>query len=75
MRIGSDRDEIRALRAVYVRDFEELERRHVRYVSANLANFSSDDLEGQRHWIQAVIYDQQKLLADCDKYLLLTKPQ
>ncbi|EFX67618.1 hypothetical protein DAPPUDRAFT_330884 [Daphnia pulex] len=75
VRIGSDRDEVRALRAVYVRDFEELERRHDRYVCASLANFSSNDLEGQRQWIQAVIYDQQKLLAACDKYLNLTKPQ
>ncbi|EFX73510.1 hypothetical protein DAPPUDRAFT_325221 [Daphnia pulex] len=75
VRIGSDRDEVRALRAVYVRDFEELERRHDRYVCASLATFSSNDLEGQRQWIQAVIYDQQKLLAACDKYLNLTKPQ
>jgi hypothetical protein len=75
VRIGADHDEIRALRAVSVRDFEDLERRHDRYVIANAVNFSSNDLDGQRQWKQAVIYNQQKVLADCDKFLLLMKPK
>jgi hypothetical protein len=54
VRIGADLDEIWALRAVYVRDFEDLEKRHYRYLSVNTVNFSSDDLDGQRQWIQAV---------------------
>ena len=58
VRIGDDRDEIRALRAVFVRDFDDLEKRHDRYVSVNTLNLTIDDLDGEKQWMQ--VYDHQK---------------
>ena len=73
IRVGDDRDTVRALRVNYVRDFDNLEQRHDRYVTCNTPNLSADDLDGEKQWIQAVIYDHQKVLADCDDYLAWTK--
>ncbi|EFX81257.1 hypothetical protein DAPPUDRAFT_102662 [Daphnia pulex] len=68
----ADRDTVRALRAVYVRDFDLLEKRHDRYVQCKAPNYSQDDLDGEKDWIQAVIYDHLAILAKCDDYLALT---
>jgi hypothetical protein len=51
VRIGDDRDEIRALRAVFVRDFDDLEKRYDRYVSVNTVNLTIDDSDGERQWM------------------------
>ncbi|EFX60784.1 hypothetical protein DAPPUDRAFT_275509, partial [Daphnia pulex] len=67
-----DRDTVRALRAVYVRDFDFLEKRHHRYVQCKAPNYSQDDLDGEKYWIQAVIYDHLAILAKCDDYLAQT---
>ncbi|EFX64396.1 hypothetical protein DAPPUDRAFT_334244 [Daphnia pulex] len=67
-----DRDTVRSLRAVYVRDFDLLEKRHDRYVQCKAPNYSQDDLDGEKDWIQAVIYDHLAILAKCDDYLALT---
>ncbi|EFX62575.1 hypothetical protein DAPPUDRAFT_120101 [Daphnia pulex] len=67
-----DRDTVRALRAVYVRDFDLLEKRHDRYVQCKASNYSQDDLDVEKDWIQAVIYDHLAILAKCDDYLALT---
>jgi hypothetical protein len=67
-----DRDTVRALRAVYVRDFDSLEKRHDRYVQCKAPNYSQDDLDGEKNWIQAVIYDHLAISAKCDDYLALT---
>ena len=75
VRIGEDRDTVRALRAIYVRDYDSLEKRHDRYVHYNTPNCSQDDLDGERDWIQAVIYDHQTILAECDDYLARTQPK
>ncbi|KAI9550975.1 hypothetical protein GHT06_005447 [Daphnia sinensis] len=75
IRIGDDRDTVKALRAIYVRDFDSLEKRHDRYVECNAPNYSPNDLEGEKPWIQAVIYEHQKVLSDCDDYLAQTKPK
>ena len=74
IRVGDDRDAIRALRVNYVREFDELEKRHDRYVHCNIPNLSTDDLDGEKQWIQAVIYDHQAVLAECDYYLSWTRP-
>ncbi|KZR99466.1 Uncharacterized protein APZ42_004649 [Daphnia magna] len=73
IRIGEDRDTVRALRANYVRDYDNLEKRHDRYVQCNTPNCTEDDLEGEKQWIQAVIYDHQSVLADCDDYMARSK--
>ncbi|EFX73475.1 hypothetical protein DAPPUDRAFT_253149 [Daphnia pulex] len=70
--VKEDRDTVRALRAVYVRDFDLLEMRHDRYVQCKAPNYSQDDLDGEKDWIQAVIYDHLAILAKCDDYLALT---
>ncbi|XP_057374666.1 uncharacterized protein LOC130695542 [Daphnia carinata] len=75
VRIGEDRDTVRALRANYVREFDSLETCHDRYVQCNAPNCSANDLEGEIQWIQAVIYDHQSTLADCDDYVAWTKPK
>ncbi|EFX63856.1 hypothetical protein DAPPUDRAFT_334900, partial [Daphnia pulex] len=67
-----DRDTVRALRAVYVRDFDILEKRHDRYVQCKAPNYSQDDLDGEKDWIQAVIYDHLAISAKCDDYLAQT---
>ncbi|EFX66659.1 hypothetical protein DAPPUDRAFT_262755 [Daphnia pulex] len=67
-----NRDTVRALRAIYVRDFDILEKRHDRHVQCNAPNYSPDDLDGEKQWIQDVIYDHQKVISDCDVYLALT---
>jgi hypothetical protein len=50
-----DRDTVRVLRAIYVRDFDILEKRHDRNVQCNFSNYPPDDLDGEKQWIQAVI--------------------
>ncbi|EFX65353.1 hypothetical protein DAPPUDRAFT_264814 [Daphnia pulex] len=47
-----DRDNVRALRAIYVRDFDILEKLHDRHVQCNAPNYSPDDLDGEKQWIQ-----------------------
>ncbi|EFX62865.1 hypothetical protein DAPPUDRAFT_269554 [Daphnia pulex] len=47
-----DRDTVRALRAVYVRDFDLLEKRHDRYVQCKASNYSQDDLEAKWNPLQ-----------------------
>ncbi|EFX64473.1 hypothetical protein DAPPUDRAFT_334155 [Daphnia pulex] len=75
VKVGEDRDTVRALRALYVRDFDSLEKHHDRYVQCNAPNCSQDDYDGERDWIQAVIYDHQEILAKCDDYLVQTNPK
>ena len=75
VRISDDRETVRANRIVYVREYDNLEQRHDRYVNQNMPNLSANDVEGERSWIQAVIYDHQKVLAVCDDYLEQTKPK
>ncbi|EFX67313.1 hypothetical protein DAPPUDRAFT_331195 [Daphnia pulex] len=75
VKVGEDRDTVRALRALYVRDFDSLEKHHDRYVQCNAPNCSQDDFDGERDWIQAVIYDHQAILAKCDDYLVQTNPK
>ncbi|EFX68133.1 hypothetical protein DAPPUDRAFT_114838 [Daphnia pulex] len=75
VKVGEDRDTVRALRALYVRDFDSLEKHHDRYVRCNAPNCSQDDFDGERDWIQAVIYDHQAILAKCDDYLVQTNPK
>ncbi|EFX61986.1 hypothetical protein DAPPUDRAFT_337686, partial [Daphnia pulex] len=41
----------------------------------NAPNCSQDDFDGERDWIQAVIYDHQAILAKCDDYLVQTNPK
>ena len=48
IRVGDDRDTVRALRVIYVRDFDSLEKRHDRYVQCNAPSYSQDDLDGER---------------------------
>ncbi|EFX75213.1 hypothetical protein DAPPUDRAFT_107986 [Daphnia pulex] len=67
-----DRDTVRALRAVYVRDFDILEKRHDHYVQCKAPNYSQDDLDGEKDWIQAVIHDHLAISAKCDDYLAQT---
>ena len=74
VRVGEDRDTVRAQRAVYVRDFDNLERRHDRYVSVKYGSVSNEETEGEKQWIQAVIYEHQGTLSICDTYLSQTKP-
>ncbi|EFX75652.1 hypothetical protein DAPPUDRAFT_250108 [Daphnia pulex] len=66
------RDTVRALRAIYVRDFDILEKRHDRHVQCNAPNYSPDDPDGEKQWIQDVIYDHQKAISYCDVYLSQT---
>ena len=73
IRVGDDRDTVRALRVNYVSRFDNLEIRHDRYVNSIAANAAPDDLDGEAQWLQAVIYDHQKILAECDAYLDRTK--
>ncbi|EFX66052.1 hypothetical protein DAPPUDRAFT_332587 [Daphnia pulex] len=73
--VGEDRDTVRALRAIYVREFDSLEKHHDRYVQCNAPNCSQDDFDGEKDWIQAVIYDHQAILAKCDDYLAQTYPK
>ncbi|EFX75875.1 hypothetical protein DAPPUDRAFT_322944 [Daphnia pulex] len=75
VKVGEDRDTVRALRAIYVRDFDSLEKHHDRYVQCNAPNCSQDDFDGERDWIQAYIYDHQAILAKCDDYLAQTNPK
>ncbi len=67
-----DRDTVRALRAIYVRDFDILEKRHDRHVQCNAPNYSPDDLDDEKQCIQDVIYDHQKVISDCGVYLAQT---
>ena len=73
IRVGDDRDSVRASRVNYVSRFDNLEIRHDRYVNSIAANAAPDDLDGEAQWLQAVIYDHQKILAECDAYLDRTK--
>jgi|LakMenEpi03Aug12_release.lakeMendotaPanAssembly.Ray.scaffolds.fasta_scaffold615270_2 hypothetical protein len=73
--VGEDRDTVRAQRAVYVRDFDNLERRHDRYVSVKYGSSSNEETEGEKQWIKAVIYENQGTLSMCDTYLAQTKPE
>ncbi|EFX66786.1 hypothetical protein DAPPUDRAFT_115990 [Daphnia pulex] len=75
IKVGEDRDTVRAFRAIYVRDFDSLEKHHDRYVQCNAPNCSQDDFDGERDWIEAVIYDHQAILAKCDDYLAQTNPK
>jgi hypothetical protein len=75
VRVGEDRDTVRAYRVVYVGQFDSLEQHHDRYVRCNAPNCSLDDLAGERDWIQAVIFDHQAGLAVCDNYLDQTNPK
>ncbi len=70
--VGEDRDSIQALCAIFVREFDSLEKHHDRYVQCNAPNCSQDDFDGEKDWIQAVIYDHQAILAKCDDYLAQT---
>jgi hypothetical protein len=74
VRVGEDRDTVRAQRAVYVRDFDNLERRHDRYVSVKYGSSSNEETEGEKQWIQVVIYEHQGTLSMCDTYLSQMKP-
>ncbi|EFX61576.1 hypothetical protein DAPPUDRAFT_272715 [Daphnia pulex] len=67
-----DRDTVRALRAVYVRDFDILEKRHDRYVQCKAPNYSQDDLDGEKDWLQAVICDHLAISAKCGKVVKAT---
>ena len=73
IRVGDDRDTVRALRVNYVSRFDNLEIRHDRYVNSIAANAAQDDLDGEAQWLQAVIYDHQRILAGCDAYLDRTR--
>ncbi|KAI9549417.1 hypothetical protein GHT06_004464 [Daphnia sinensis] len=69
VRAGDDRDTVRALRATYVRDYDDLERRHDRFLQFSSANLSPEAITGEQNWLQAVIYEHQALLHHCEDYL------
>ena len=70
IRVGDDRDTVRVN---YVIHFDNLEIRHDWYVYSIASNAAPDDLAGETQRFQAVIYDHQRVLAECDAYLDRTK--
>ncbi|KZS03751.1 Uncharacterized protein APZ42_033447 [Daphnia magna] len=69
IRVGDDCDIIRPLRAIYVRDFEELEGIHDRFLQLSAPDLSDEAIKGEEDWLQAVIYVHKAVLAVCDNYL------
>ncbi|KZS19715.1 Uncharacterized protein APZ42_013762 [Daphnia magna] len=49
---GDDRDTLRALRATYVCDYDDLERRHDRFLQFSPANLSPEAINGEQNWLQ-----------------------
>ncbi|XP_057368282.1 uncharacterized protein LOC130689298 [Daphnia carinata] len=69
VRVGEDRDTVRALRATYIRDYDELEERHDRFLQFFAPDAPSEALAGEQLWLQAVVCEHQALLTTCDDYL------
>ena len=67
IKVGEDRDQIRTLRALIVRDYDEMERRHDRYLRYLIA--SPDDIEAEAEWLRGVTQQHRDTLATADDHL------
>lgn len=60
-------ENVKLARAIVVRDFEELERRHARYLLA--ANLTEKDQEKEDNWLDEIIERHRGALRATDDYL------
>ncbi len=74
IRVSDDRDTVRALRANYVRDYDDLERRHDRFINVFIPLLTPEAIDGEGQWLQAVILEYKSILASCDNYLKESAP-
>ena len=69
IRAGEDRDTIRTIRAVYVRDYEDLEKRHCRFIEFATPHLTQEGLASEKQWLDVVTLSYQRVISSCDEYL------
>lgn len=68
IKVGGDRDQLRKFRALVVRDFDDMERRHDRYL--RYLNALPNDLEAEAEWLVVVNQQHREHLATVDSHPL-----
>ena len=75
IRTGEDRYTIRRNQAVYVHDYEDLDRCHRRFIEFATPHFTQENIVGEKQWIDAVTFSYQHVISSCYEYLQsLSKP-